>query len=253
MELYEDKNEIDNKETIICDNGFKTLSYNADICDDVTKKVGLFQDEIKQIEDETSKLNRRVIEYKNKKEPIIYEDIKHSLNVISQKLNKSFSVLSGVFLKIGVTDDYSVSIGNQEIPKLKFVKNGDIIEIIFPCLLPKRVKYEDKKNLIELKRVSLMYGKALLDYFLNNEIRYSEKVVLCFIHHYKTKSLVKDHDNFNLKMIIDYIAVTALIDDSAEYCSHYMDYVIDETKEDYSTVYIVPENKFTDFLQEGYK
>lgn len=132
------------------------------------------------------------------------------------------------------------------------VVSKDILHFSFPELLPKRIKPNSTNYNAEYKRISLYYERFFSDFFeeLNSErdeqFYYKEKVSICFIHHFSSPHLVRDHDNFEIKRIIDCIAFNCLPNDSAAYCSHYSDYIMDKTN--FSEIYVVPEKKLLKFL-----
>ncbi len=129
--------------------------------------------------------------------------------------------------------------------------DDNILHFAFPELLPKRIKPNNSNYYAEYKRVSLYYERFFADFFdeMNDErgekFFYTEKVVIFFLHHFNSPHLVRDHDNFELKRIIDCIAYNCLPSDSAVYCAHFCDYVMD--KSNFSEIYVLPENKFNSF------
>ncbi len=129
---------------------------------------------------------------------------------------------------------------------------GDILHFSFSELLPRRVKPTTPNYRYEYTRVAYYYESFFENFFedLNADRKevfwYKEKVVICFIHHYSSVRLVRDHDNFELKRIIDYIAYRCMPTDSATHCAHYHDYKMDE--KEFSEIYVVPENRFVEFL-----
>ncbi len=131
------------------------------------------------------------------------------------------------------------------------VMDDDILHFVFPELLPKRIKPNNNNYYAEYKRVSLYYERFFLDFFeeLNEgkseKFFYNEKVVIFFYHHFSSPHLVRDHDNFELKRVIDCIAYNCLPSDSAVYCAHYCDYVMDNTN--FSEIFVLPEKKFDIF------
>lgn len=176
------------------------------------------------------------------------ETIRTLCSSIISSLNSCFLDMTTIMQVFNTDEEIALLINTSDLPDVTFCKTNDIIKITFPTLLPRRVKYGEKQYSIELKRISLMYGKTFYDYFQKAPYRYDRKVVLCFINHFNSRQTMKDHDNFDLKLIIDYLANNLLPDDSPDYCSHYMDYVMD-TK-DFSEIFIVPEDQFIDFIKE---
>jgi hypothetical protein len=127
-------------------------------------------------------------------------------------------------------------------------QDGNILHIIFPELLPRRPKNVSDYSTTQYRIERAKYQNTFSDYFKDKRYRiYDEKAVLCFIHHFCEEHNIRDHDNFDTKLIIDYLAAYILVDDSAKYCAHYMDYVMDER--DYSEIYVVPQKKIIEFLK----
>lgn len=176
------------------------------------------------------------------------DEIRALGSAIISSLNSCFASMTNIMQTIVSDDALSLLVQKDDLPVLEFNKTGNILKITFPTLLPRRINYGEKQYSIELKRISMLYGKAFYDYFQANPYRYDRRVVLCFINHFSGTRTMKDHDNFDIKLIIDYIANGILPDDSPNYCSHYMDYVIDNV--DFSEIFVVPEDEFIGFLQE---
>jgi len=180
-----------------------------------------------------------------------------SSEVIS-RLNRCINNINAVIRNIGIKKEVQQeAVG---LAKLQFEKTEeDILRIIFPELLPERKSADEKGFATTIWRIQEQYKNAILKYFSESEHKvYEEKVVLCFIHHFceerdseerDSKGTIKDHDNFETKAIIDCLASCLFVDDSAKYCSHFMDYLLDAKEdEEYSEIYILPQKKFYNFI-----
>lgn len=177
------------------------------------------------------------------------------LNVI-QKLNKCTNNINAIIRNTGIKREIQQEIMSADLYFEQLDNN--IIRIIFSELLPDRMNTDDKGFATNLWRQQEKYKNAILKYFTGSECQlYDEKVVLCFIHHFykerEARGTIKDHDNFEVKSIIDCIANCIFVDDSAKYCSHYMDYQLDAEEEEYSEIYIVPQSHFNQWFRTLHK
>ncbi len=111
-----------------------------------------------------------------------------------------------------------------------------------PALLPK--KEEGSADYI---RFSLYL--AMKDFFSNSEpIRY-ENCVLIYRHIYerdRPERKKRDHDNIEINMVSDIVAMYVMNDDGPATCSHY--YCSSDGNEERTEIYVVPEAEFTDFI-----
>lgn len=97
---------------------------------------------------------------------------------------------------------------------IKIKKEGELIEIEIPFLLPKK---KHKNNEYLSKPLKYALKKAVEKYDLHIE----EKAVVTFIHIYnkrRSKFTILDYDNQEIKPVLDAIAVFLLLDDGGEYC-----------------------------------
>lgn len=116
------------------------------------------------------------------------------------------------------------------------------IEIELPMLMPKRVPglrtayYTDSIRLaLDGKNIPKKYQK--------------EKIAISFLHCYKADHALwakRDHDNLEVKWIIDALNDYFFIDDGPFRTSLFHQSVID--KRDKTLIYLVPQKGFTDFL-----
>jgi len=103
-----------------------------------------------------------------------------------------------------------------------YQSDSGIVEITLPCLIPKRRK-KDMKFLTDPLVSEL--SKFVLNRQLINPFEKFRHCTICITHLYdKAKSkrmLVRDHDNIELKAIMDVINTFLLTDDSGVYCNTY--------------------------------
>ncbi len=125
-------------------------------------------------------------------------------------------------------------------------KNGDVVEITLPFLLPKKKSHDSR------------YIGDVLHYVLsktavNNKYRIYEKAVVVFIYTYSHTGLIhlKDYDNIESKKVLDIISLFMLPDDNPEACSvlHKMEH----GEKDITRVLIMPERCLCErvFAQEN--
>lgn len=80
----------------------------------------------------------------------------------------------------------------------------------------------------------------------------NEPVVLVFIHNYARKERMwRDHDNIEVNVVVDAIALYFLSDDTSKLCDHL--YFSREANEDGTDIYIVKQVDFINWLKEYYK
>ena len=108
-----------------------------------------------------------------------------------------------------------------------------------PLLLPK--KSEGSADYVR----SLLYP-AMSDFFKTAPpVRY-KNCVLVYRHVYdetRSERQKRDHDNIEINMVSDIIALYVMPDDGPEICSHY--YCSAKGKDERTEVYVVPKNDFT--------
>ena len=97
--------------------------------------------------------------------------------------------------------------------------------------------------------INATYGKSFIKFFDGfreiNNFELAEKSVLLMRFNYANKRNIKDHDNFELKRIIDVIASNVLPDDSPYWCAQFYDYSITPDATNNSTdIYVIPFSLF---------
>ena len=128
-----------------------------------------------------------------------------------------------------ISDNISVSIG--------FTPEG-WFEAVIPALLPKKNK--DSAEYI----CDFMYP-AMQNFFRGKKpVRYTDCIII-FRHIYRQdrpERQYRDHDNIEIKAVIDIIALYVLFDDSPLHCSHY--YCSAPGNENRTEIFIVPRSEF---------
>lgn len=125
--------------------------------------------------------------------------------------------------------------------KIGFTAEG-WFSLRIPALLPK--KSSGSADYIR----SFLYP-AMRDFFINKSpIRYSD-CVLIYRHIYdksRPERKKRDHDNIEINMVSDIVAMYVMSDDAPSVCSHY--YCSTEGIEDCTEIYVVPKSDFPIWL-----
>lgn len=101
-----------------------------------------------------------------------------------------------------------------KIQGISVKKEGEILSIELPFLLPKKSK-KNSKFLCDPLFYSLDEASKEID------LKFEEKCVVCFVHTYKNsgkKVSPRDYDNVETKRVLDIVALFCLKDDSGEFC-----------------------------------
>ena len=118
-------------------------------------------------------------------------------------------------------------------------------EIKIPALLPRK-----EKGNASYIRASVQ--TALNSYFsTNRHDKFSAASVLIFEHVYaagRSDRAYRDHDNIEINVITDLLAMYCMVDDSPMLCKHYYTSKLGEA--DFTNVYIVPASDFPIWLSE---
>lgn len=123
-----------------------------------------------------------------------------------------------------------------------FTKEG-WFSIRIPALLPKK-----EKGSADYVRGFLI--PAMARFFSDKSpVRYQPSVLI-YRHVYnreRPERRKRDHDNFEINMVTDIVAIFVLPDDGPECCNHY--YCSAEGSEERTEVYVVPRQEFATWLQ----
>ncbi len=114
--------------------------------------------------------------------------------------------------------------------------------IRIPALLPK--KASGSADYIR----SFLYPAFREFFYEKTPIRYKDCVIV-FRHVYdrtRPERQMRDHDNIEVNMVSDIVAMYVLPDDNPAYCSHY--YCSASASDDRTEVYVVPKKDFAQWL-----
>lgn len=130
----------------------------------------------------------------------------------------------------------------QEIPvKIGYTKEG-WFSVRIPMLLPKK-----SKGSTDYIR-SFLYP-AMRDFFVEKPpVRYRE-AVLIYRHVYdrrRPERQMRDHDNIEINMVSDIVAMYVMPDDGPAVCAHY--YCSAAAEQERTEVYVVPKGDFPTWL-----
>lgn len=129
---------------------------------------------------------------------------------------------------------------------LVFEKYEERLHIVFPDLIPKRIKSD---SVLTHRDIRAMYAPAFADFFSSGKHKvYEEKAVIVFTHIYKANERLIDHDNFETKPITDLITSRLLTDDSPVFCAVFSDYRVGEYT--HTEVDVLPFSEFPAFLTD---
>lgn len=119
-------------------------------------------------------------------------------------------------------------------------------KIDIPALLP----LKEKGNASYI-RASVQV--ALKKYFETNPPLNLGPIVLVFNHvysHKRPERMYRDHDNIEINVIVDSIALYCLTDDSPFLCNHFYTSSISQEDRDRTEIFLVPQSQFIQFLTQ---
>lgn len=122
-----------------------------------------------------------------------------------------------------------------QIQGITVSKNGEVLEIEMPFLLPKKL-HKNSKFICDPLYYTMNEAVQEMD------IKIEERAVVCFVHVYdRTDKHIRprDYDNVEAKRVLDIIALFALRDDGAEFCDiiNTMEY----GEENKTCIFVMPE------------
>ena len=123
-------------------------------------------------------------------------------------------------------------------------KDG-ILEIILPCLLPKRKQRQSTEFLIDPIYFTLS------SYAVSHKLPYFVYCVVCFSHVYNRElplRRIRDYDNLELKQILDVVSTFVMKDDNGILCDAYNTTEIGES--DCTRITIMDTEHFPRWLEE---
>ena len=118
----------------------------------------------------------------------------------------------------------------------------EVVEITMPCLLPTRKK-PNTNFLLDPLNVELGM------FVLNNRFARFKDCVICFVHIYDKSTperKIRDHDNIEVRDIMNVINAHLLTDDSGLYCDNFSSTELGE--ENCTRIYVMAKDKFPDWV-----
>lgn len=112
-------------------------------------------------------------------------------------------------------------------------KEKDYIHIILPELFPRRMK--NGRTDMDLDYIRSMYEYSFKEF--ENPIKYQDRVAIIYKSHFCNKRNMVDDDNFDTKILTDYISEYFLADDNPERVLKIYDYCMDERN--YSEAFVM--------------
>lgn len=145
-------------------------------------------------------------------------------------------VASGATYAVKKVKENILSSNNVEI---KYLETGWFY-VKMPFLLPKK----EKGNPTYIRTT---INTALEDFFKDKKKILFDDCVIVFKHNYSedTKKY-RDHDNIELNVVVDALALYAMIDDAPMRCKHF--YCSSKESADSTEVFVLPYDDFIDFL-----
>lgn len=185
----------------------------------------------------------------------IINQVEHSLN-FQQILEESFhlaKISENLTEHVRLLPSFTgYNKSQEEIEKIIIENNvsvscsNDVIHIKMNSLLPK--KENERAGYI---RTNLIV--ALKHYCENNNVEIiTEPVVVVFKHNYSDKHRMwRDHDNVEINVVMDALALYFLSDDTSKSCDHF--YFSSPSDYDNTDIYIIKQTKFHKWLSDNYK
>ncbi len=182
------------------------------------------------------------------------EDMPNSY-FINGELHKFNRLLKRTVNKSNELGLYSGISGKKKIQEivgeeLKMSMDGEKLHIEFPTLLPKKIERFSNKAVYTNSDIRQMYEPSFTRFFSRGKhIIYSKKAAIIYTHFFTSEKEFMDHDNFETKIITDFITSNLLLDDSPKHCAILMDYKMGEKS--HTEVDVVPFDGIQDFFDNN--
>lgn len=164
-----------------------------------------------------------------------FEYLTDRLEILSEKFACSVRDFAR---KTFVANRYEVMDKASEMQGIEVRKDGSVVIVDLPFLLPRKKGKEHKfigdPLWYKLEEIS----KA-------EDLKIREKAVICIIHTYDNvnkKARCYDYDNLECKKILDIITLFTLTDDAPEYCDIYQTVQLSDS--DKTRILIMPTDEF---------
>ena len=168
-------------------------------------------------------------------------------NLISdmdEENNKIYNLINRLSMECGIGKNVSLPLPDKRAD-VTVVYDNDVLQITFDRLLPK--KTNDKITTQDRNRILSEFLEGFYEDSSKVQHLFTEPVTLFFLNHFSSQLHFIDHDNFIIKPFIDAICVNYLKDDNPQYCSLYMDAILDPGF-DFSEIYVIPDSLFDALL-----
>lgn len=164
-----------------------------------------------------------------------FEYLTDRLEILSEKFACSVRDFAR---KTFVANRYEVMDKASEMQGIEVRKDGNVIIVDLPFLLP-------RKKGKEHKFIGDPLWYKLEELSKSEDLKIREKAVICIIHTYDNvnkKARCYDYDNLESKKILDIITLFTLTDDAPEYCDIYQ--TVQLSNSDKTRILIIPIDEF---------
>lgn len=164
-----------------------------------------------------------------------FEYLTDRLEILSEKFACSVRDFAR---KTFVANRYEVMDKASEMQGIEVRKDGNVIIVDLPFLLP-------RKKGKEHKFIGDPLWYKLEELSKSEDLKTREKAVICIIHTYDNvnkKARCYDYDNLESKKILDIITLFTLTDDAPEYCDIYQTVQLSDS--DKTRILIMPIDEF---------
>lgn len=164
-----------------------------------------------------------------------FEYLTDRLEILSEKFACSVRDFAR---KTFVANRYEVMDKASEMQGIEVRKDGDVVIVDLPFLLP-------RKKGKEHKFIGDPLWYKLEEISKSEDLKIREKAVICIIHTYDNvnkKARCYDYDNLESKKILDIITLFTLTDDAPEYCDIYQTVQLSDS--DKTRILIMPIDEF---------
>ena len=194
-----------------------------------------FLDALKKQGQEISDIVKKLSETDYVSDEKSFRCFSERLQILSEKYTYSVREFC---INTFVTEKCKVYENAAEVQEIKIRKEGKIIIIDFPFLMPRK----------KAKEVNYI-GEPLKYQFEkiceNENLKIKEKAVICIIHIYDNvnrKAKCYDYDNLETKRVLDIITLYTLTDDSPKYCDVY--HTVEFSNTNRTRIIVMPSEEF---------
>lgn len=165
--------------------------------EDVSKKLDIIYSHAKEILNLVTMCKNRFPDIPEAQEQILCKINKETI-IIHNACQRAHEMMPGI-------DGYETVFTS---PTMKIEKKDTYYRFVLDDLLPHKMTYDvsekRERYLSDRDMIYSGYRTAVEEYCKENDIvKYSEKALCLFVHHYKAGSKMMDHDNLQSKIFID--------------------------------------------------